>query len=84
MVMISVSDNGPGIPDQKKQRIFDLFYTGDKMQGDRGRSLGLGLNLCQSILQAHHQRIWVEDNSPCGSVFVFSLQLWKGNEHEGM
>ena len=74
-VMVSVSDNGQGIPDADKSKIFDLFYTGTEVSADSSRSLGLGLSLCRSILDAHGQTIRVEDNLPCGTVFVFSLAL---------
>ena len=78
-VMISVSDDGPGIAKEDKPYIFDLFYTGKKQEADSSRSLGLGLNLCRSIMEAHGQTIEVQDNKPHGSVFTFSLKLWKGS-----
>ena len=74
-VMVSVSDEGPGISDDEKQKVFELFYTGKETCADSGRCLGLGLNLCRSILEAHGQTIRVEDNLPHGSVFIFSLAL---------
>ena len=74
-VMVSVSDEGPGISDDDKEKVFELFYTGKEACADSGRSLGLGLNLCRSILEAHGQTIRVEDNLPHGSVFIFSLAL---------
>ena len=84
LVRISVADNGPGIPDQEKPRIFDLFYTGENKAGDSSRSLGLGLNLCKSIIEAHGQSIRVEDNLPTGAVFSFSLKLWEGSQNESV
>ena len=84
LVWISVADNGPGIPDQEKGRIFDLFYTGENKEGDSSRSLGLGLNLCRSIVEAHGQSIRVLDNQPSGAVFTFSLKLWEGNQYESV
>ncbi len=74
MVQISVSDNGYGIPDEMKERVFDLFYTGDNKIADSRRSLGLGLALCRSIVEAHGGKIWVEDNYPRGASFCFTLQ----------
>ncbi len=79
-VIISVSDNGPGISPEDKPHIFDLFYVGKKAEADSSRSLGLGLNLCRSILEAHGETISVHDNVPHGTVFSFTLPLWKGNE----
>ena len=81
-VMVCVADDGPGIPDEDKARIFDLYYTGKAAGTDNGRSLGLGLNLCKSILEAHGQTIRVEDNDPHGSVFVFSLALAEERAYE--
>ena len=78
-VMISVSDDGPGIDNAEKPYVFDLFYTGKNQEADSSRSLGLGLNLCRSIVEAHGQTIDVKDNIPHGTVFTFSLQLWKGS-----
>ena len=79
-VVISVSDDGPGIPDDEKDHVFDLFYTGNQALDDSNRSLGLGLNLCRSILDAHGQTIRLEDNHPKGAAFIFTLQLWKGSD----
>lgn len=81
-VMVSVSDDGPGIPDEEKSKIFNLFYTRKAAEADNSRSLGLGLNLCKSILEAHGQNIWAEDNHPQGSVFVFSLALAEESSYE--
>ena len=81
-VMVCVADKGPGIPDEEKSKIFDLFYTGKEEKADNSRSLGLGLNLCKSILEAHGQTIRAEDNHPHGSVFIFSLPLVEENSHE--
>ena len=83
-VIVSVSDNGPGISGDDKLHVFDLFYTGKHGGADSSRSLGLGLNLCQSILAAHHQKIWVADVLPHGADFRFTLQLAKGDSHESI
>ncbi len=68
-VMVEVADEGPGIPPEEKEHIFDLFYTGGNPRGDGRRGLGLGLALCQSIMEAHGGRIRVRDNEPRGTVF---------------
>lgn len=72
-VAISVSDDGSGIADEAKEKIFDMFYTANKGSGDARRGLGLGLALCKSIVQAHGGSITVEDNVPHGAVFKFTL-----------
>ena len=72
---ISVSDNGRGIPDEWKEKVFEMFFTGDNDVGDSRRSLGLGLPLCRSILEAHGSELKLYDNKPSGCVFGFKLPL---------
>ena len=72
-VLIRISDNGGGISDEAKPRIFDMFYCGANQIVDSRRSLGLGLSLCKSIITAHGGTISVEDNQPHGTVFSFTL-----------
>ena len=81
-VVVSVSDNGPGIPDEQKPRIFDMFYSGANKISDSRRSLGLGLSLCKSIITAHGGKISVEDNHPKGTVFTFTLPAGEVELHE--
>lgn len=69
-VRVSVSDYGPGIPDEHKQAIFERFWRLDK-SGVKGT--GLGLAIAKSIVELHGGRIWVEDNSPRGAVFIVEL-----------
>lgn len=81
-IRVSVSDNGPGIPDEQKSRVFDMFYTGANKIGDSRRSLGLGLSLCKSIVTAHGGEITVGDNLPSGAVFTFTLPAGEVKLHE--
>lgn len=73
MAVVTIADNGPGIPDEDKARIFDMFYTVSKGVVDSRRSLGLGLALCKSIIMAHGGEIQALDNQPTGTVFRFTL-----------
>ncbi|MDY3865952.1 MAG: ATP-binding protein [Eubacteriales bacterium] len=73
MVCVSVADNGHGIPDEQKSRVFDMFYTGSTKIADSRRSIGLGLSLCKSIINAHGGEINVTDNTPHGAIFTFTL-----------
>lgn len=73
MVCVSVADNGHGIPDEQKSRVFDMFYTGSNKIADSRRSIGLGLSLCKSIINAHGGEITVTDNTPHGAIFTFTL-----------
>lgn len=77
MVCIQIADNGPGISDEAKEHLFDMFYTANAgtTSADSRRGLGLGLSLCKSIIEAHGGTISVSDNKPRGAVFSFTLPL---------
>ncbi len=81
-IIVSVSDNGSGIPDKQKSRIFDMFYSGANKIADCRRSLGLGLSLCKSIVTAHGGKIWVADHQPKGAEFTFTLPAGEVDLHE--
>ena len=74
MVAVEVADDGPGIPDEAKEKLFDMFYTAGNERGDGRRGLGLGLALCKSIVTAHGGTIAAIDNHPQGTVFRFTLR----------
>ena len=75
MVRVSVADDGPGIREDARPRLFEMFYTEGKAGGDSRRGLGLGLALCRSIVNAHGGTIGVADNPPHGSCFHFTLPV---------
>ncbi len=81
-VVVRIADNGPGIPDDQKDLIFDLFYSSGNPTGDSRRGLGIGLSLCHSIVRAHGGTISVSDNEPHGAVFAFSLPRDEVNLNE--
>ena len=72
---ISVEDNGPGISEEMKPHIFEMFYTGKTTVADSQRSLGLGLALCRSIIEAHKGTLVLTDHKPHGCNFTFTLPL---------
>ncbi len=74
-VAVSVSDNGSGIPDRQKEKVFEMFYTGDTQIADCRRSMGLGLALCKSIVTIHGGEITLTDNIPSGCNFTFTLPV---------
>ena len=82
MVQVEIGDDGPGVSDRAKARLFDMFYTADNQRGDGRRGIGLGLSLCKSIVAAHGGRIGVRDNDPKGTVFYFTLQSEEVDCHE--
>jgi two-component system sensor histidine kinase KdpD len=73
MAKISIADNGSGIAAEEKEKIFEKFYCGEHKIADNRRSLGLGLYLCKSIVEAHGGTISVSDNEPQGTIFCFTL-----------
>ena len=80
--VISIADDGDGIPDEMKARVFDMFYSGANKIADSRRSLGLGLSLCRSIVNAHGGKITVSDNTPHGTVFTVTLPAGEAEIHE--
>lgn len=80
--VISIADDGEGLSDESKKRVFDRFYNGSNTLADSRRSLGLGLSLCQSIVNAHGGEIFVRDNQPHGTVFTFTLPTGEVQIHE--
>ena len=82
MVEVSIADHGPGIPEEQKAHVFDMFYSGANTIADSRRSLGLGLYLCKTIITAHGGIISVSDNQPHGTVFTFTLPVGKVELHE--
>ena len=81
VVIVSVEDDGPGISPEEKEKIFEMFYVGDNTASSGRKSLGLGLALCRTIVNTHGGKIWVEDNSPHGAVFSFTLPAEEVAEH---
>ncbi|MES3517295.1 MAG: PAS domain-containing sensor histidine kinase [Natronomonas sp.] len=68
-IRVRVADNGPGIPDERKE---DIFGKGNK--GLESAGTGIGLYLVRSLVESYGGDIWVEDNEPSGAVFVVELQ----------
>ena len=82
LLVVEIADNGAGIADEAKKRLFDMFFTASKTVADSRRSLGLGLALCKSIISAHGGTISVEDNRPHGAIFRFTLLAEEVPIHE--
>jgi len=71
---VAVADNGAGIPDHLHERIFDSFYQARSRESGAPRAgVGLGLAFCRMAVQVQGGSIWVENNTPQGTRFVFSL-----------
>ena len=73
MARVSVSDNGPGLPEGAAERLFDKFTRGTTESGAPG--VGLGLAICRSIILAHGGQISARNLTPQGAEFAFTLPL---------
>jgi two-component system, OmpR family, sensor histidine kinase KdpD len=72
-VQVRVADQGPGIPEAERERVFEAFYRGDAAPERPGS--GLGLAIAQAIVVAHGGRIWIEGAPGGGTVVVFELPV---------
>jgi two-component system sensor histidine kinase KdpD len=70
-MQVRIADQGPGVPSEDRERVFDAFYRGDATNG-RGGS-GLGLAIARAIVLAHGGRIWIEGAPSGGAAVVFEL-----------
>lgn len=70
---IEVTDQGPGIPEEYRQRIFEPFFRVDDARSRQQGGAGLGLALVRAVAEAHGSAIHVEENSMGGSSFVLEL-----------
>ena len=75
-IEVAVEDAGHGIPANTLSRMFESFFTTKK------DGMGLGLSIARSIIEAHHGRIWVENNSRSGATFRFTLPFDKDNTRQ--
>ena len=81
MVRFTVSDNGTGIPKDDLARVFEMFYTTNHKSADSRRGVGLGLAICQSIIEAHGGKIFAKNREDVtGAEFIFTLPV--GGETE--
>jgi signal transduction histidine kinase len=74
-VQVHVQDTGTGIPADQQAKIFGRFYRVEHKSSKHGVHLGLGLSICQQIVEGHNGRIWVESEEGQGSRFSFALPL---------
>ena len=72
-VEMSVHDDGPGIPAEALERVFERFYRVDKARSREQGGTGLGLSIVKHIIHAHHGRVWAESKPGQGTTFFFTL-----------
>lgn len=69
-VLFSVIDRGHGVPEAIRSSLYDSFYT------TKADGMGMGLNICRSIIESHQGRLWFEDNPQGGCTFRFTLPIY--------
>ncbi|HEY4110466.1 HAMP domain-containing sensor histidine kinase [Puia sp.] len=74
-VCLAIADQGPGIPEDEKKKIFDKFYRTGQESTRQTKGTGLGLYLCRKIADDHHAILKVADNSPIGSIFTVTFKM---------
>jgi signal transduction histidine kinase len=75
-VLVTVQDTGVGLDPQSLARLFEPFYT------TKPESMGLGLSISRSIIEAHGGRLWASANDEQGATFQFTLPADDGNQHD--
>jgi two-component system, OmpR family, sensor histidine kinase KdpD len=76
-IVIGIADQGPGIEEEERGRIFDKFFRGREHRFAT-QGTGMGLAIAKGIVEAHGERIWVESEPGQGSAFYFSLPVRGG------
>ena len=90
-LLVTVSDEGPGVPQDNLETIFDRFYTSRPQGATFGSNSGLGLAIARQIIESHGGKIWAENimpekgdlgiDGPAGARFLFELPIQKGGLH---
>lgn len=75
MAFLQVIDQGPGIPDKEKSKVFNKFYRVGNEETRKSKGTGLGLYLTAKIVQQHKGRVLIKDNTPSGAIFEICLPL---------
>ncbi len=74
-VELCVADDGPGIPAEARERVFERFYRVDKARSRDAGGTGLGLAIVKHIVQSHGGKVWVESEPGRGAQFFFTLPV---------
>ncbi len=83
-VILGVTDTGMGIAPSEQRRVFDKFFRTKDVAKRKISGTGLGLPICQAIIQAHKSEISVESTPGIGTTFSFRLAAWDGQETQSI
>ena len=72
-VRVSVTDTGPGIPEEEIDKVFDKFYQVARVNKEKTKGAGLGLAISKALVEMHGGRLWIESELGNGSVFSFTV-----------
>jgi C4-dicarboxylate-specific signal transduction histidine kinase len=75
-ILVAVEDSGPGLGAESSDHLFDAFYR------TKPRGLGIGLSICDAIIQAHGGRLWASPSEPHGATFQFTLPQSRSDRME--
>jgi two-component system sensor kinase FixL len=75
-VRVAIADTGPGIQAEAREKLFQPFVT------TKETGMGMGLNICRGIVEAHGGRLWWEDNPDGGATFIFDIPLTASDDHD--
>jgi signal transduction histidine kinase len=80
-LLFSVKDNGIGIPDKDKPRLFDRFYQVDNTSTRKYGGTGLGLAIVKKLVELNNGQLWVESKTGLGSTFYFTVPIPQDDEN---
>ena len=79
-LVLEVWDEGPGVPAEEADRIFERFHRIDRSRARSQGGVGLGLAIVRSVVEAHGGAMWATPNAPYGAMFHFSLPVDRGGD----
>lgn len=71
--MFTITDNGPGIPKENQEFLFQKFYKIDTTPTRKHGGTGLGLTICEGMVKAHGGKIWLDKTYTQGTCFKFTI-----------
>ncbi len=74
-MQVNVADQGPGIPQAERKRVFEAFRRGANVENSPVKGAGLGLAICKGLVEAHGGRIWIKNKNTPGATISFTIPL---------